>query len=183
MPFKAIGHFRYKQDCPSPTLRVSQLIYKITNLWKLRLNRSLESGENNGKTHPWFPHNSPCHDMCLKKSAILAIENWYCFNFFSKSKAFHGLLFQEESFTITFCKPCKLLVNMSTFFFFSVPKVSNGFKTTLNILMSSWVPKLASLPKSLIVDGKVGIYIPLKTVWNVGKHEKRILSVRAHKRN
>ena len=43
-----------KQCCPRPTLRVSQLIYKITNLWKFRLNRSSESGENNGKTHPCF---------------------------------------------------------------------------------------------------------------------------------
>ena len=43
-----------KQYCPRPTLRVSQLIYKITNLWKFRLNRSSESGENNGKTHSCF---------------------------------------------------------------------------------------------------------------------------------
>ena len=43
-----------KQYCPKPTLRVSQLIYKIKNLWKFRLNRSSESGENNGKTHPCF---------------------------------------------------------------------------------------------------------------------------------
>ena len=41
-----------KQYCPRPTLCVSQLLYKITNLWKFRLNRSSESGENNGKTHP-----------------------------------------------------------------------------------------------------------------------------------
>ena len=43
-----------KQYCPRSTLRVSQLIYKITNLWKLRLNWSSELGENNGKTHPCF---------------------------------------------------------------------------------------------------------------------------------
>ena len=43
-----------KQYCPRPTLRVSQLTYKITNLWKFRLNWSSESGENNGETHPCF---------------------------------------------------------------------------------------------------------------------------------
>ena len=37
-----------------PTLCVSQLIYKVTNLWKFRPHQSLESGENNGKTHPCF---------------------------------------------------------------------------------------------------------------------------------
>ena len=57
-----------------------------------------------------FPRVSPCHDMCLKKIVILAIENWYCFNVFSKSKAFHGIIIQEKSFTITF-------VNLWTFFF------------------------------------------------------------------
>ena len=55
-----------KHQCPRPTLRISQLLYKITNLWKFRLNRSSESGENNGKTHTLFLHVSPCHDMCLK---------------------------------------------------------------------------------------------------------------------
>ena len=40
-----------KHSCPRPTLRVSQLLYQITNLWKFRLNRSSESGENNGNTH------------------------------------------------------------------------------------------------------------------------------------
>ena len=39
-----------KQSCPRPTLHVSQRIYKVTNLWKFRPNRSSES----------------CHDMCLK---------------------------------------------------------------------------------------------------------------------
>ena len=42
------------------------------------------------------------------KYVILAIENWYCFNVFSKSKALHGIVFQEQSFIITFCKPSKL---------------------------------------------------------------------------
>ena len=51
-----------KQYCPRPTLSVSQLcVYKITYLWKFRLNRTLESGENNGKTHPCFP--TFCHVM------------------------------------------------------------------------------------------------------------------------
>ena len=50
-----------KQYCPRPTLRVSQLIHKITNLWKFRLNRSSESGENNRKTHPCF--RTFRHDM------------------------------------------------------------------------------------------------------------------------
>ena len=65
------------------------------------------------------------HVFKKNKSVILAIENWYCFNVFSKSKAFHGTIFQEKSFTITFCKPCKLFVNL---WIFSVPKVYNGFK-------------------------------------------------------
>ena len=42
-----------KQCCPRPTLCVPQLLYQITSLWKFGLNRSLESGENNGKTHPF----------------------------------------------------------------------------------------------------------------------------------
>ena len=52
-----------------------------------------------------------------------------CFNVFSKSKAFHGKILQEKSFTITFFKPCrpKLFVNLQTFFF-SAPKLYNGFK-------------------------------------------------------
>ena len=62
------------------------------------------------------------------KFVILANENWYCFNVFSKSEAFHGTIFQEKSFNITFCKPCKLFVNLWTFSFFSVPKVYNGFQ-------------------------------------------------------
>ena len=40
-----------KQYCSSPTLRVSQLIYEITNLWKFTLNRSLESGETLVSSH------------------------------------------------------------------------------------------------------------------------------------
>ena len=39
-------------------------INKTTNLWKFRLNRSSESGENNGKTHPCF-RMFLCHGMCL----------------------------------------------------------------------------------------------------------------------
>ena len=38
-----------KQYCPSHTLRVSQLIYKITNLWKFRLNRSWSREKITGK--------------------------------------------------------------------------------------------------------------------------------------
>ena len=37
---------------------------------------------------------------------------YHNFYVFSKSKAFHGIIFQEKSFTITFCKPCKLFVNL-----------------------------------------------------------------------
>ena len=101
-----------KQYCPSPTLRVSQLIYKITILWKFRLNRTSESGENNGKTHSCFRAFRRVMTCVYNKSVILANENLYCFTVFSKSKAFHGLIFQEKSFTITFCKPCKLFVNL-----------------------------------------------------------------------
>ena len=115
-----------EQYCPSHTLLVSQLIYKITNLCKFRFNRSSKSGENNGKTHS-------CFMKCVQnKSVVLANDNWYCFNVFSKSKALHGIIFQEKSFTMTFCKPCKLFVNLWTVvffvFFLSVPKVYNGFK-------------------------------------------------------
>ena len=115
-----------KQYFPRPTLRVSQLIYKITNLWKFRLNRSLESGENNRKTHPCFRTIRHVMTCVYYKSVILVVENWYCFIVFSQSKAFHEKIFQEKSFTITFCK---LYVNLWTFYFiFSVPKVYNGFK-------------------------------------------------------
>ena len=48
--------------------------------------------------------------------SISRIDN--CFNVFSKSKAFHGIIFQEKSFTITFCKPCKLFVNLLFIFLF-----------------------------------------------------------------
>ena len=109
-----------KQYCPSPTLRVSQLIYKITNLWKFRLNRE------NGKTNPCFCTFRRVM-TCVYKKSVLAIENWYFFNVFAKSRVFHGIIFRKKSFTITFCKPCKLFVNLWTFFFFSVPKVSHDF--------------------------------------------------------
>ena len=115
-PLKPLYTFR-KQYCPSPTLRVSQLIYKITILWKFRLNRTSESGENNGKTHSCFRAFRRVMTCVYNKSVILANENLYCFTVFSKSKAFHGLIFQEKSFTITFCKPCKLFVNLWTFSF------------------------------------------------------------------
>ena len=46
-----------------------------------------------------------------------------CFNVISKSKAFHGLIF-----AITFCKPCKLFVNLWTFILFSCSEVCNGYK-------------------------------------------------------
>ena len=91
-----------KQYCPSPTHRVSQLIYKITILL----------GENNGKTHSCFRAFRRIMTCVYKKSIILVNENLYCFTVFTKSKAFHGLIFQEKSFTITFCKPCKLFVNL-----------------------------------------------------------------------
>ena len=55
-------------------------------------------------------------------------ENLYCFAVFSKSKAFHGIIFKEKSFTTTFCKPWKLFVNTELFSFLPVPKGSNGFK-------------------------------------------------------
>ena len=121
-----------KQYCPMPTLRASQLIYITWNLWKFRLNWSSESGENNGKTHPCFRTFRSVITCVKNKSVFLDIENWYCFNVFSKSKAFHGIIFQEKSFTITFCKP-KLFANLWTLFFFSVPKVSNGFYVNLKI--------------------------------------------------
>ena len=60
--FKPLDPFG-KQYCPWPTLRVSQLIYKTTNLCKFRLNRSSESRENNGKTYPCirtFRHVMTC---------------------------------------------------------------------------------------------------------------------------
>ena len=111
LPLKPLYTFG-KQYCPSPTLRVSQLIYKITILWKFRLNRTSESGENNGKTHSCFRAFRRVMTCVYNKSVILVNENLYCFTVFSKSKAFHGLIFQEKSFTITFCKPCKLFVNL-----------------------------------------------------------------------
>ena len=51
-----------------------------------------------------------------------------CFNVFSKSKAFHGIIFQGKCFTFTFCKPCNLFVNLWTFNFCSVQKMSNSCK-------------------------------------------------------
>ena len=45
----------------------------------------------------------------------------------------HGIIFQEKSFTIACCKPCKLFVNLWIFFFFSEPKGSNGFKNVWKI--------------------------------------------------
>ena len=110
-------------------------LYKVNNLWKFRLNRSSESGENNGETHSCF-----CtfrRVMTCVISVILAIDNWYCFNVFSKSEAYHWIIFQEKSFTITFCKPCELFVNLWTFFF-SVPKVYNGFKRVLIVYVYWW---------------------------------------------
>ena len=79
-----------KQYCPSPTLRVSQLIYKITILWKFRLNRTSESGENNGNTHSCFHTFRRVMTCVYNKSVILVNENLYCFTVFSKSKAFHA---------------------------------------------------------------------------------------------
>ena len=110
--------------CSFRSLKVSQLIK--TNLWKFRLNLSSESGENKRKTHPLFPHVSPCHEMCLKYICYSRYREFpNCFNVFCK--AFHGIIFQGQYVTITFCKPCKLFVNLWTFFC-SVPIVYNGFK-------------------------------------------------------
>ena len=65
----------------------------------------------------------------LTNNPLFSLSRIYnCFNIFTKSKAFHGIIFQEKSFTITLCKPCKLFVNLWTLIFFSVPKVYNGFK-------------------------------------------------------
>ena len=50
-----------------------------------------------------------------------------CFIVFSESKAFHGIIFEGKSFTITFCKPCNLFVNLWTSNFCSVQKWYNGF--------------------------------------------------------
>ena len=75
--------------------------------------------------NPWF--------------SLTRIDN--CFNVFSKSKAFHGIIFQEKPFTITFCKPCKLVVKLWTFIYFSVQKVYNGFKLKISYLtkkMNVW---------------------------------------------
>ena len=119
---KPLDPFR-KQCCPRPTLCVPQLLYQITNLWKFRLNRSSESGENNGKTHPCFRAFRRVMTCVSNKSIILVNENLYCFDVFSKSKAFRGIIFQEKSFTIAFCKPCKLFVNLWTLFFFCTKSV------------------------------------------------------------
>ena len=100
-----------KQYCTRPTLRISQLIYKITNLWKFRLNWSSESGENNPlvfarfvSISPRFPHVSP------------RFENWYCFTVFSKSKAFHGITFQEKSSPLPSVNPVSDLSFCELFF-------------------------------------------------------------------
>ena len=45
--------------------------------------------------------------------SISRIDN--CFNVFTKSKAFHGIIFQGKSFTITFCKPCKVICKSVNF--------------------------------------------------------------------
>ena len=108
-----------------PTLRVSQHIYKITNLWKFRLIRSSESGENTTLVSARF--SVSWH--VFKINPLFSIPRTdICFNVFSKSKAFHGIIFQGKSFTFTFCNPCNLFVNLWTFNFCSVHKVSNGFK-------------------------------------------------------
>ena len=61
--------------------------------------------------------------MCFKKKSVFSISRIdNCFNVFSKSEAFHGIIFQGKSFTITFCKPCKLFVNLWTYNFCSVRK-------------------------------------------------------------
>ena len=53
----------------------------------------------------------------IKMSRLYLTGATFCF-IFSKSKAFHGIIFQEKSFTITCCKPCKIFVNLWTFIIF-----------------------------------------------------------------
>ena len=71
-----------KQCCPRPTLCVPQLLYQITNLWKFRLNRSSESGENNRKTHPCF--RAFRRVMTFKVNPLLSISRIYIVLLFSK---------------------------------------------------------------------------------------------------
>ena len=71
-----------KQNCPKAhTSCITTYIYKITNQWKFRLNRSSESGENNGKTHPCF---------CTFRHVMMCLDigNLYCLMFSQKVKHF-----------------------------------------------------------------------------------------------
>ena len=98
-PLKPLDTFG-KQYWPRPTLHVSQLVYKITILWKFRLNRSSELGEN-GKTHSCFRTFRRVM-TCLKQIRNLRYRELVLF--LKKKKAFHGIIFQEKSITITICK-------------------------------------------------------------------------------
>ena len=82
-------------------------------------------------------HGKTCGN---KGGGLFSISRIYnCFNVFSKSKALHGIIFQGKSFTTAFCKPCKLFVNLWTFNFCSVQKVSNGFKCH-KCSLKPWIP-------------------------------------------
>ena len=99
---------------------------------------------------------------------LTRIDNY--FNVFSKTKAFHGIIFKEKSFTITFsCKPCKLVVNLWTFFC-SVPKVYNGFKI---------IPILLSLHLKLKLEGKDAIPVVVNQVtrWTKQSVRYKLVSV------
>ena len=122
-PLKPLYTFG-KQYCPRPTLRVPQLIYKITNLWKFRLNQSSESWENNGKTHPCFRTFRRVMTCVQNKSVNLDIENWYCFMFSQKvSISWNNVSSRSPLPSVN---PVGYLQNF--FVLFSVPKVSIGFK-------------------------------------------------------
>ena len=105
-----------KQYCPSPTFRVSQLIYKITNLWKFRFSRSSESGENNGKTHSCFRAFRRVMTCVYNKSVILANENLYCFNVFSKVKHFMEQYFKRSLSPLPSVNPVNYLYICELFF-------------------------------------------------------------------
>ena len=72
-----------------------------------------------------------------------------CVNVFSKSKAFHGIIFQKKTFTINFCKPSKLFVNLGTFFFFLYRKCIMALITMVEINLSEIKLKLKLKSKVL----------------------------------
>ena len=89
------------------------------------------------------------------------------FNVFSKSKACHGIIFQGKSFTITFCKPCKLFVNLWTFNFCSVQKLSNGFQKEEE--KGCWPLKTAYRPWVSSLEGQGNVHFAQGTF--IGKSE------------